>query len=540
MKVAVIGSGISGMVAARALADGMAGVADGRAPDDSRALADSIEVDLFESSSRLGGKLSSAEFGGTSVDTGPDSFLARRPEAVKLCEELGILDELVAPGAKGAFIVIENRLRKIPSDLALGVPVRLGSLIRSVVEHRILTLRGMSRAAAGYFFPVLPAALSCDSGYQASLPSGEIKDVASHNASSNGSLAAPDLDYDVDLGRLIEHHMGREVVVKLADPLIGGIHAGSIYGMSAAALFPPILQAGRQQGSLAVNLSRAMSGSQGASTGKRQPESRRGTAEMQKSSQPPTFYALKGGMASLVGSLKRDLLQKGVTIHENADVVALEKTSKGWTLILDGGVDKANYSGIVLAIPAYRAASLVESFSESAARLLRSIAYSSVGVITLHTTAVSANDLPEGTGYIVPSDGRRLVSACTFLSKKWPHIAVQDGVLLRASTGRYGDSRHLSMDDEQLIDAVVGELERDLKLAVEPKDALVVRWENAFPQYRVGHLSLVAQVAKEVREGGPVAVAGAAYGGVGIPACIKSGYQAAYSLLDQMKELHSA
>jgi oxygen-dependent protoporphyrinogen oxidase len=243
-------------------------------------------------------------------------------------------------------------------------------------------------------------------------------------------------------------------------------------------------------------------------------------------------------MAVLVGSLEKDLLQKGVVIHGDADVVALGRTSKGWTLLLDNGVEESGYSGIVLAIPAYRASGLVESFSPDAARLLRSITYSSVAVITLQTKGISVEDLPEGTGYIVPADGGRLVSACTFLSKKWPHIATQGSVLLRASTGRYGDSRHLSMDDEQLTDTVVGELENDLQLSVEVENALVVRWENAFPQYRVGHLSLVAQIAKEVGRAGPASVAGAAYGGVGIPACIKSGYEAASSLLEQLRGLH--
>ncbi|MCL5885731.1 MAG: FAD-dependent oxidoreductase, partial [Actinobacteria bacterium] len=231
MRVAVIGGGISGMVAARALA----GASVAALADISGGI-EGIEVDLFEASSRLGGKLHSVKFGGTYVDVGPDSFLARRPEAVKLCGELGISDDLEAPGVKGAFIVVDNRLRKIPSDLALGVPVRLGSLIRSVVEHRILTVRGMSRAAVGYFFPTPPDMSLYGVGHQ-----GALYSTSSHKPSTD-----PDLSYDVDLGRLIEHHMGREVVAKLADPLIGGIHAGSIYGMSAAALFPPILQASKQ------------------------------------------------------------------------------------------------------------------------------------------------------------------------------------------------------------------------------------------------------------------------------------------------------
>lgn len=531
MRVAVIGGGISGMVAARALAGAsvaaLADISGGISADISGGI-EGIEVDLFEASSRLGGKLHSVKFGGTYVDVGPDSFLARRPEAVKLCGELGISDDLEAPGVKGAFIVVDNRLRKIPSDLALGVPVRLGSLIRSVVEHRILTVRGMSRAAVGYFFPTPPDMSLYGVGHQ-----GALYSTSSHKPSTD-----PDLSYDVDLGRLIEHHMGREVVAKLADPLIGGIHAGSIYGMSAAALFPPILQASKQQGSLAVNLSRAMSEGQSTSGGQNAKDVKGGqnakVAEAGQGNPPPTFYAVRGGMAYLVGALENDLLQKGIVIHEDTDVVALEKSSKGWTLLLDDGEKADGYAGVVLALPAHRASGLVESFSTDAARLFRSIPYSSVAVITLRIKEVSAEGLPGGTGYVVPADGRRLVSACTFLSKKWPHIATQDSVLLRVSTGRYGDSRHLYMDDQHLIDAVHHELERDLQLSLELEDALVVRWEKAFPQYRVGHLSLVAQIAEEIGRAGPVSVAGAAYGGVGIPACIKSGYEAASSLIKQL------
>ncbi|HTZ08754.1 MAG TPA: FAD-dependent oxidoreductase, partial [Acidimicrobiales bacterium] len=191
--VVVVGGGIAGLSAALALAS---------APGAPR-------VVVLEASARLGGKLASAEIGGRTVDLGPDAFLARRPEAVDLCRELGLGPDLVAPGRRNAFVLARGRLRPLPDGLALGVPTRLAPLARS----GILSPPGLARAALDLASP----------GRGPSRPPGSVPDRA---------VAA------VTTARL-----GREVTELLVDPLVGGIHAGDTARMSAAAVFPPLLEA---------------------------------------------------------------------------------------------------------------------------------------------------------------------------------------------------------------------------------------------------------------------------------------------------------
>ena len=126
--MAVVGGGIAGLSAAWALAT------SGRP---------GTHVVVLESDARLGGKLHTAESAGARVDLGPDAFLARRPEAVALCDELGLDDDLVAPGSRTAYVWARGRLRPLPAGLALGVPTRLGPLARS----GIVSPAGVGRAA---------------------------------------------------------------------------------------------------------------------------------------------------------------------------------------------------------------------------------------------------------------------------------------------------------------------------------------------------------------------------------------------------------
>jgi oxygen-dependent protoporphyrinogen oxidase len=198
-----------------------------------------------------------------------------------------------------------------------------------------------------------------------------------------------------------------------------------------------------------------------------------------------------------------------------------------------GGQD--TYDGIVLALPAGAAGRLIQPIAPEVARMLSRIPYASVSVVTLHVEHPAANDLPDGTGYVVPADSGQMVTACTFLSKKWPHLATGRGSLLRVSLGRYRDSRHLSLDKQGLVETVTTELEQMLHRHIDTRASLVTRWMDAFPQYRVGHLAMVEQIRRTLPEIGPVSLAGAAYGGVGIPACIKSGHDAMTSILEQLR-----
>ena len=171
------------------------------------------EVVLLEQSGRLGGALRSEELGDRMVDVGPDGFLGRRPEAAQLAREVGLADALVPIAGRGASVWARGKLRPMPEALALGVPTRFWPTARS----GILGLRGRLGLARDALLP---------------RPGGR------------GPIG------DRSVGPLVARKLGQRVVDALVDPLIGGIHAGSVDDMSTAAAFPALLVAAQRRGSL--------------------------------------------------------------------------------------------------------------------------------------------------------------------------------------------------------------------------------------------------------------------------------------------------
>jgi oxygen-dependent protoporphyrinogen oxidase len=472
-RVVVVGGGISGLAAAWELA---------RAGDHS--------VVVLESSSRLGGALCSTAFADRMVDTGPDGFLGRRPEAVDLCREVGLERSLVPIAGRGAGVWARGRVRPLPAGLALGIPTRFWPAARS----GILGLPGQLALARDALLP---------------------------RPNSRGPIG------DRSIGPLVARKLGRRVADRLADPLIGGIHAGSIDDMSAAATYPPLLAASQKRGSLM----RALRAEVPAPA----PAAADPAADPAADDASPLFWALEGGMASLVEQLRTGLTDRGVTIHCDAPVDRLERRAGGWTVVTGATPHEAD--AVVLALPAPAAGRLLQPHDDEAATLLGGVAYASVTLVTLRVPVEALAAPLVGTGFLVPRrspaprDGEPwAMTACTYLSEKWPHLAPEGEVLLRASVGRFGDVRADSWTDAEVVDRVWAELGLLMGLSGQPEAAMVARWPQAFPQYRVHHLMRTAGIeAAMVRLGG-IAVAGAAYRGVGIPACIASGRAAAQAI----------
>lgn len=472
--VAVVGGGIAGLAAAWELS-GAPGEGGGRPPS----------VVLLEASPRLGGKLATVQVGGGPVDSGPDGFLGRRPEAAELCRELGLGDRLEPVGTSGAAVWARGRRRPLPDGLVLGVPTK----VRPVARSGILSVAGTFRLAT---------------------------DLVAPRPDARGPLG------DRAIGPLVAHKLGRQVVDRLVDPLVGGIHAGSVADASAAAVFPALLTAAQRRASFMRSL-RPLGG------------------QAPQPGDPPLFWALRDGFGSLVQRLADRLAAREVDVCLSAPVHALERSDDGWVLRTDRG--SFTVDGVVVATPAWPAASLFEPHDAEAAAVLGALDYASVAVVTLLVPEDALADDLFGTGLLVPhgtplpqgtvedsAGGRRepfMVTACTYLWAKWPHLERRGARLLRVSVGRAGDTRHQSMSDADLVRRVTQELAPLVGLRGAPLGTVVTRWDDALPQYRVHHLLRVSTVEAAVRRLGGVAVAGAAYHGVGIPACIESGRRAA-------------
>ncbi len=239
-RVAVVGGGITGLAAAWELVGAGA------------------EVAVLEASDHLGGKIRTEEMGGRPVDLGPDAFVARTPDALQLCRELGLVDELVRAATDQAAVWVGGKLRPLPHDTVLGVPTRLTSLACS----RILSPVGVARAAL-----------------DAVLPGGG-------------------LSTDRSVGELVASRLGRQVHDRLVDPLFGGIHAGPTGNLSVQATAPQLAAAAA--GRSLIRGVRAQ---------------RRGNA-----SERPAFHSLRGGLGRLVERLEEELTAGGATIELAAAV----------------------------------------------------------------------------------------------------------------------------------------------------------------------------------------------------------------------------
>jgi oxygen-dependent protoporphyrinogen oxidase len=189
---------------------------------------------------------------------------------------------------------------------------------------------------------------------------------------------------------------------------------------------------------------------------------------------------------------------------------------------------------VVLTVPSFVASDLVASQLPEAACELDAVEHASVVLVTLAYPSHAVSMAPEVSGFLVPRVDGRLMTACTWLSAKWPHLARPGTTLLRASAGRWGDERALDMADEELVGLLRAELQEAMGISAPPDAVAIARWPRAFPQYQVGHMERVARIeAALARQPGLVA-AGASYGGVGIPACIGQGRRAARAVLDQL------
>lgn len=426
------------------------------------------EVVLCEAGHRLGGKIVTTPFEGRMVDEGADAFLARVPAAVDLASEVGLGDDLVAPAAANAYIARGTSLLALPKATVLGVPTSFREMLRSGA----VSPAGTARAALDLVLPGEP------------------------------------LRGDIAIGELIRRRLGREVHERLVDPMLGGINAGRSEELSASVAAAQVAAAARTDRSLVRALRHQLRANP--------PDPTR-----------PVFRAPRSGMVALVEGIDKSLRSAGVDVRLATPATAVRRTSAGWSL-----EDVGDFDGVVVATPAPAAARLLGALSTEAAALLRGIEYSSVALVTLAYPRKAVRHPLDGSGLLVPRVERRLLTACSFASTKWAHLGGGDDVILRASAGRMGDDRALSLDDETLVALLHGELAELLDITAPPSAYRVSRWHEAFPQYRPAHLDRMdTAVAALAAEAPGVAVAGAAVRGVGIPTCITSGQAAAAAVV---------
>jgi len=439
-----------------------------------------FRVTVLEGSPRLGGKLAVSEVAGVAVDEGAEALLTRRPEGTGLIEAVGLADRLVWPGTTEARIWSRGAMHPLPRRQVMGVPADLDELARS----GLVSADGMARAR---------------------------RDL---------DLPATARDGDVPVAAYVGGRLGPEVVDRLVDPLLGGVYAGRSEDLSFEATLPALASESRRHASLAA--------AAGTLTGQ-------ATATPAR---PPVFTTLAAGLGSLPGVVAA---AAGATVRTSAMVRGLSRTASGWRLTVGSAHDEEclTADAVVLAIPAGPSARLLGGVpgASAAVTALREIQYASMAIVTLAYPAAAFPDPPAGSGYLVPAVDGRPVKAVTFSSVKWPHLGHgSDLVFVRCSLGRVGEEAVLQTDDAGLAAVAARDLAAATGVRGGPAAARVSRWGGALPQYTVGHLGRVAGIRAAVARQPGLAVCGAAYDGIGIPACVATAQRAASQIAAYLGE----
>ncbi|MGH9372020.1 MAG: protoporphyrinogen oxidase [Vicinamibacterales bacterium] len=450
MMIIIVGGGIAGLAAAHELA------------------RRDVPFILVEASDRAGGLILTEQVSGFTIDGGADSLLAQKPAAIQLCTELGLAHRLMHTTPPRTAFVLKKRLHALPSPSVLGIPTTAAGLAR----YDLLSWVARARIALE---PLVPARVQTD------------ESVAS----------------------FFRRRFGRATVDLIAEPLLGGIHAGDVDRLSMLSLFPRLVAAEHRPGKVLRNVSHG------------------------RAPKPDgIFRALRSGMGELVTAILSQLPAGSVRL--NAPAASLQRTAASWRLA--AGSEMLDGAAVIIAAPAPTARELLGGVDDAAARICDSVPYVSTVSVALGFRRDSIRHPLAGSGFVVARRRNSLrITACTWASSKWESRAPEGHALLRAFIGGAHDPGAVDAGDAELVDVALRDLSGVLGISGQPVLARVYRWRNAGAQHHVGHRARMVGLGERLRALPGLFVAGSGFGSIGIPDCIAHGRSAAAAAVNYVR-----
>ena len=429
-----------------------------------------VEFTLFESSARLGGVIRTEAVGDFLMEAGPDSFLSEKSAARELCAESGLEGELIGSNdaRRKTYVLVRSKLVPLPDGLQFFVP---------------------TNPMATFFSALFPIAT-------------KLKFVQEWFASPPAET-----HQDESVADFVARHFGADAVERLADPLLSGVYGGQARDLSVQAVLPRMAKMEAERGSLI----RGMMALRRKTSGQR----------------PPIFTTLKGGMQQMVDAIGARIPAASVMLRTG--VSEITRGERGWRLRCNGEVKE--FDALALAVPAPVAGKMLQAAAPDVAGQLQAIRYSSSVIVQLAFAQSRAPRLPQGFGVLIPRAEKKRVRAITFVHEKFDGRVPGGGALLRMFLGGTADEAILQASDEEIAALVRQELLAILNIREEPVATRVYRWPQAMAQYEIGHLTRVEVIERRLREMPTLALAGNAYGGIGVPDCIRSGRDAARKIV---------
>jgi oxygen-dependent protoporphyrinogen oxidase len=441
--VVIIGGGITGLSAAFELA------------------ARRVPFTLLEASPRAGGLIRTEHVDGFTIEAGPDSVLAQKTAALQLCDELGLGPRVISTSPpRTAYILKAGRLHPLPSPSVLGLPTTW----RGLASYDVLSWPARARLA---FEPLAPRARA-----------------------------------DESIASFFRRRFGPATVDLIAQPLLGGIHAGDVEQLSMQSLFPRLVEAeARRGGVLRGGLGPAGAGTRPSGGG--------------------LFRSLSSGMGELVTALERRLA--GGSLRYGTPAAALARDERGWIVQTAAG-ERVRGAAVVIAAPAFVASGLLAGVAPEAAARCAEVPYVSTASLALAWPRRAVRHALDGSGFVVARRHNDLrLTACTWVSSKWEGRAPAGQVLLRAFIGGAHDPEAVDLGDDELVAIACRDLGGVLGIGTAPALARVYRWRRAGAQHTVGHLARVAAIEARLQTLPGLFVAGSGFRSTGIPDCIADG-----------------
>ena len=440
-----------------------------------------VETVILERSERAGGPLRTIRRDGFVMETGADSFLTDKPAAAELARRVGLANDLIPTRVqfRRTHVVHGGKLVEIPEGFSLLAPTHL----EPVMESPLFSEDGKRRIALE---PTIPR--RTESG-------------------------------DESLASFVTRRLGREVLDRVAQPLAGGIYTADPARLSVAATMPRFVEMEKRDGSLIRGLQ---------------------AAEKARASQAPAtsgarwnlFLSMRAGMGSLVDAVAARVAG---SLRFGTEVSAIAYRSQRWHLTL-GDSGRVDADAVICAAPAFAAARFLRTAHPALADLLGKIGYASAATVNMTFRENDFPSPPRTFGFVVPIVERRKIIAGSFSSLKFEERAPSGTILARAFVGGVLQNEMMALPDEEIVRAVRDEFRALLGVTAVPGIVAAQRWPDSMPQYEVGHLDRVGEIEREVGRLPRLVLAGAAYRGVGIPDCVRSGEEAAQIILPQLAE----
>ncbi len=472
-RIAIVGGGISGLTAAFKLLR------------QAQLQNLEIKIDLFESR-ELGGVFQTIEDKENEwrLECGPDSFFTKTPEVLELSKELEIESEIIPTNTskRKSLVAKDDQLIPLPDGFVMIAP----SKIESFMQSELMSEAGKARAL-------------------------EEKDIEPRKSESEETVA-----------QFVERRFGKEMLDKIVQPMVGGIYTGDVKKLSAEACLPEFVLMERTKGSIIKALAERQSSIDESDT---------------KGARYSAFYSYQKGMSFLIDTLRQKILDmNGPTFKTQERVCSIKKKPGGKWSLVSQNQDTIAYDALILALPATSLAEVTAGLDSIISHNASQIYCASSCVVNMVFDKSDIDpDKLDGFGFVVPEEGGRALIACSFLSVKYKHRSPERKVILRAFLGGVQNGGILQESDEKITGLVLEELDYFLKIKNKPVYTSISRWQDAMPQYTIGHHDRIMAITKRLEDFPGIFITGNFISGVGIPKCVQLASEAALNVAQFLK-----